>query len=218
MQGMIGRKKGMTQIWDEAGNRIPVTVIEVGPCPVIQVKTKDKEGYDAVQLGFAPQKPKRMSKAEVGHCKKAGLETPYRILHEFKADAGETVKAGDMLTVKNFEGVKFVDIVGITKGHGLQGVIKRWGFRGGPMTHGGHSKRRPGSIGMRQDPGSVRKGHPMAGHMGNVRRTVQNLAVVGIRPEDNVLLVKGSVHGANDGTLYVNKSIQKDIRPRAVKN
>jgi len=217
MQGLIGKKIGMTQMWDKDGVRVPVTVIEAGPCPVVQVKTQENDGYAAVQLGWRPQKASRLSKAEVGHCKKAGLETPYRILHEFKMDEGENVKAGDMLTIANFEGVKFVDIVGITKGRGLQGVIKRWGFRGGPMTHGGHSKRRPGSIGMRQDPGSVRKGHPMAGHMGNVRRTVQNLAVVGIRHADNAILVKGSVHGANDGIVYVNKSIKKVLRPRTVK-
>ena len=217
MQGMIGKKKGMTQVWDDAGNRVPVTVIELGPCPVVQVKTKEKDGYDAVQLGFGPQKAKRMSKAEVEHCKKAGLETPYRILREFKADEGETVKAGDMLTVEMFKDVKFVDIIGTTKGRGFAGVVKRWGFRGGPHGHGGHSKRRPGSIGMRQDPGSVRKGHPMSGHMGDVRRTVQNLAVVGIRPEDNVMLVKGSIHGAVNGTVFVNKSIKKVLRPRTVK-
>lgn len=217
MNGLLGIKKGMTQIWDEAGNRIPVTVIEVGPCPVIQVKTKATDGYDAVQLGFGPQKPQRMSKAEVVHCKKAGVEVPYRTLKEFKADSGEDVKAGDMITVKMFEGVKFVDVAGITKGKGFQGVVKRWGFRGGPKTHGGHSKRRPGSIGMRQDPGSVRKGHPMAGHMGAKRRTTQNLAVVGIREADNALLVKGAVPGANGQMVFVNKSLKKVIRPKVVK-
>jgi len=217
MQGMIGKKKGMTQIWDEAGNRIPVTVIEVGPCPVVQVKTKGNDGYDAVQLGYGPQKPTRMSKAEVEHCKKAGLEKPCRILCEFQADAGESVKAGDVLTVAMFEGVKFVDVVGVTKGRGFAGVVKRWGFHGGAMTHGGHSKRRPGSIGMRQDPGSVRKGHPMSGHMGARRRTTQNLAVAGIRAEDNVLLVKGCVPGANGQTVFVSKSLKKVVRARTVK-
>ena len=125
MQGMIGKKKGMTHIWDAAGNRTPVTVIEVGPCPVIQVKTKEKDGYDAVQLGFGAQKPHRLSKAEVGHCKKAGLEVPYRKLKEFRADNGEAVKAGDVITAKMFEGVTFVDIVGITKGKGFAGVVRR---------------------------------------------------------------------------------------------
>jgi len=217
MKGLIGIKKGMTQIWDEAGNRIPVTVIEVGPCPVVQVKTKATDGYAAVQLGFGPQKPQRLSKAEVKHCAKAGLEVPCRTLKEFEADDGEEVKAGDVLTVKMFEGVKFVDVIGITKGKGFAGVVKRWGFRGGPHGHGGHSKRRPGSIGMRQDPGSVRKGHPMGGHMGSKQRTTQNLAVAGIREADNVILVKGAVPGANGGTVFVNKSLKKVIRPRVVK-
>ncbi|MCL1856070.1 MAG: 50S ribosomal protein L3 [Kiritimatiellaeota bacterium] len=203
----------MTRVWDAEGRHVPVTVIEVGPCPVLQVKTKERDGYEAVQLGFGPQKASRMSKAEVAHCKKAGLETPYRILHEFQADAGESVTPGQMLTVANFEGVKFVDVVGITKGRGFAGVVRRFGFRGGPMTHGGHSKRRAGSIGMRQDPGSVRKGHPMPGHMGVRRRTTQNLAVIAVRPEDNVILVKGAVPGANGGTVYVSKSLKKVVRP-----
>ncbi len=209
MEGLIGKKKGMTQVWDEAGNRVAVTVIEVGPCPVVQVKTAEKDGYDAVQLGYGPQKASRMSKAEVARFEKAGIATPHRTLREFKADAGETVKPGDVITASMFEGVKFVDVIGTSKGRGFQGVMKRWGFAGGPMTHGGHVKRRPGSIGMRQDPGSIDKGHPMPGHMGARRVTTQNLALVSVRPDDNVLLVAGCVPGPQDGLVIVRKSIKK---------
>ena len=212
MQGLIGKKKGMTQIWDEAGNRVAVTVIEVGPCPVVQVKTVEKDGYDAVQLGFGPQKASRMSKAEAARFEKAGLATPYRTLREFKADAGETVKPGDILDASVFDGVKFVDVIGTSKGRGFQGVVKRHGFAGGPLTHGGHTKRRPGSIGMRQDPGSIDKGHPMPGHMGARRVTTQNLALVSVRKDDNILLVAGCVPGPNEGLVIVRKAVKKGAK------
>jgi large subunit ribosomal protein L3 len=209
MEGLIGKKKGMTQIWDDAGNRVAVTVIEVGPCPVVQVKTKANDGYDAVQLGYGPQKASRMNKAETKRFEKAGIETPCRMTREFQADAGESVKPGDVFTAALFEGVKFVDIIGTSKGRGYAGVVRRYGFRGGPMTHGAHNKRRPGSIGMRQDPGSVRKGHKMGGHMGARRVTTQNLALMGVRLEDNVLLVAGAVPGAINGTVIVRKALKK---------
>lgn len=202
----------MTQIWDADGVRVPVTVIEAGPCPVVQVKTTEKDGYEAVQLGWGPQKASRLSKAEVAHCAKAGLETPVRVLREFKADAGEEVKAGDVYTVSVFENIGYVDVIGTSKGHGFQGVMKRWSFQGGPMTHGSHTKRRPGSIGMRQDPGSVEKGHPMPGHMGARRVTTQNLKVVQVRPEQNIILVKGAIPGPNGGMVIVRKSIKKAVK------
>ena len=212
MQGLIGKKIGMTQVWDKDGVRVPVTVVEAGPCPVVQVKTADKDGYDAVQLGFGPQKASRMSKAEAARFEKAGLATPYRTLREFKADAGETVKPGDILDASVFDGVKFVDVIGTSKGRGFQGVVKRHGFAGGPLTHGGHTKRRPGSIGMRQDPGSIDKGHPMPGHMGARRVTTQNLALVSVRKEDNVLLVAGCVPGPNEGLVIVRKAVKKGAK------
>jgi large subunit ribosomal protein L3 len=212
MEGLIGKKIGMTQIWDADGVRVPVTVIEAGPCPVVQVKTTEKDGYEAVQLGWGPQKASRLSKAEVAHCAKAGLETPVRVLREFKADAGEEVKAGDVYTVSVFENIGYVDVIGTSKGHGFQGVMKRWSFQGGPMTHGSHTKRRPGSIGMRQDPGSVEKGHPMPGHMGARRVTTQNLKVVQVRPEQNIILVKGAIPGPNGGMVIVRKSIKKAVK------
>lgn len=210
MEGLIGKKKGMTQIWDAAGNRVAVTVIEVGPCPVVQVKTQANDGYDAVQLGFGPQKASRLNKAEAARYVKAGIETPCRMTREFQADAGESVKPGDVFTAAAvFEGVKFVDVIGTSKGRGYAGVVRRYGFRGGPMTHGAHNKRRPGSIGMRQDPGSVRKGHKMGGHMGDRRVTTQNLALMGVRAEDNVLLVAGAVPGPINGTVIVRKALKK---------
>ena len=212
MEGLIGKKIGMTQIWDADGVRVPVTVIEAGPCPVVQVKTTEKDGYEAVQLGWGSQKASRLSKAEVAHCAKAGLETPVRVLREFKADAGEEVKAGDVYTVSVFENIGYVDVIGTSKGHGFQGVMKRWNFQGGPMTHGSHTKRRPGSIGMRQDPGSVEKGHPMPGHMGARRVTTQNLKVVQVRPEQNIILVKGAIPGPNGGMVIVRKSIKKAVK------
>jgi len=210
MEGLIGKKKGMTLVWDEAGNRIAVTVIEAGPCPVVQIKTKERDGYVAAQLGFGPQKASRLSKAQVARFAKAGIETPCRITREFKFDEGKEVKAGDVLTVADvFDGVEYVDVVGTSKGRGFAGVVRRFGFKGGPMTHGGNNKRRPGSIGMRQDPGNVRKGMPMAGHMGAKRVTTQNLALVGIRAEDNVLLVAGAVPGPVNGTVIVRKALKK---------
>ena len=212
MQGLIGKKIGMTQIWDKDGVRVPVTVVEAGPCPVVQVKTADKDGYDAVQLGFGPQKASRMSKAEAARFEKAGLATPYRTLREFKADAGEEVKPGQVFDVKLFEGVEFVDVIATSKGRGFLGVVARHGFAGGPHTHGGHVKRRPGSIGMRQSPGAVEKGHPMGGHTGDRRTTVQNLRLAGIRPEANVLLVKGSVPGANGSLVIVRKALKKAVK------
>ena len=212
MQGLIGKKKGMTQIWDDAGNRVAVTVIEVGPCPVVQVKTLEKDGYEAVQLGFGPQKASRMTKAEAARFAKVGIDTPYRTLREFKADPGETVKPGDILDASVFEGVQFVDVIGTSKGRGFQGVVKRHGFAGGPLTHGGHTKRRPGSIGMRQDPGSIDKGHPMPGHMGARRVTTQNLALVSVRKDDNILLVAGCVPGPRDGLVIVRKAVKKAVK------
>lgn len=209
MEGLIGKKKGMTQVWDKSGNRVSVTVIEVGPCPVVQVKTLERDGYAAVQLGFGPQKASRLPKAEVARFAKAGIETPCRITREFQADEGEAVKAGDILTAAIFEGVGFVDVIGTSKGKGFAGVVRRYGFRGGPMTHGAHNKRRPGSIGMRQDPGSVRKGHKMGGHMGNRRVTTQNLQLVDVRPTDNLVLVAGAVPGPVNGTVIVRKALKK---------
>ena len=197
----------MTQIWDADGVRVPVTVIEAGPCPVVQVKTTEKDGYEAVQLGWGPQKASRLSKAEVAHCAKAGLETPVRVLREFKADAGEEVKAGDVYTVSVFENIGYVDVIGTSKGHGFQGVVKRHNFGGvGQATHGQHNRaRKPGSIGACSYPAKVFKGLRMGGQMGNARVTTHNLQVLKVIPEHNLLVIKGSVPGYNGSIVIIEK-------------
>ena len=207
MEGLIGKKIGMPQVYDADGKRTCVTVIEVGPCPVVQLKTLEKDGYEAAQLGFGPQKAKRLAKAQQKHFEKAGVET-MRMLKEFALDEGETVEVGKAITVANFEGVKYVDVTGVTKGRGFAGVIKRYGFAGGNMTHGGHSKRRTGGLAARDLPGWIEKGKKMPGHMGDVNRKNINLEVVQIRPEDNAILVKGSIPGARNGLVFVRKSLK----------
>ena len=208
MEGLIGKKVGMTQVFVD-GKRICVTVLEVGPCPVVQVKTLEKDGYVAAQLGFGEQKKQRLTKAVAGHQEKTGglTDKKVRVLKEFALDEGETVKAGDVLTVSNFEGVKYVDVTGTTKGKGFAGVLKRYLFAGGNLTHGGHSKRRTGGLAARDLPGWIEKGKKMPGHMGDVTRTAVNLEVVQIRPEDNAILVKGSPPGARNGTVIIRKSL-----------
>ena len=210
MEGLIGKKIGMTQVFDADGKRTTVTVIELGPCPVVQVKTLENDGYVAAQVGFGAQKASRLAKAQVKHFEKAGVET-MKVLKEFALDAGEEVKAGDAITVANFEGVKYVDVTGMTKGKGFAGVLKKWGFAGGNMTHGGHSKRRTGGLAARDLPGWIEKGKKMPGHMGDVNRKAQNLEVVQIRPEDNAILVKGSVPGARNGIVIVRKSLKNNV-------
>ena len=208
MEGLIGRKVGMTQVYDDQGHQIAVTVIEAGPCPVVQVKTPDTDGYRAAQLGFDEQKPKRLTKAMVKHFEKAGVK-PCKVTKEFALDEGEEVKAGDAVTVSMFDGVKYVDVTGVTKGRGFAGVFRRYRIGGGPMTHGGHSKRRIGSIGARDLPGWVEKGKRMPGHMGAVNRKARNLAVVQVRGEDNLLLVAGAVPGPKGGVVIIRKALKK---------
>lgn len=211
MEGLIGKKVGMTQVFDAEGKRTCVTVIEVGPCPVVQVKTLEKDGYVAAQIGFGEQKVQRLTKAVAGHIKKTGgLESGLKMLKEFAPDAGEEVKVGDVLTVKNFEGVKYVSVTGVTKGRGFAGVLKRYNFAGGNMTHGGHSKRRTGGLAARDLPGWIEKGKKMPGHMGDVNRTIPNLEVVQIRPEDNAILVKGSIPGCRNGVVIVRKALKNN--------
>ncbi len=216
MEGLIGKKVGMTQVYDADGVRTCVTVIEAGPCPVVQLKTAEKDGYVAAQLGFGEQKVKRLTKAVAGHLKKTGgLEGGLKVLKEFALDDGEEVKVGDVITVKNFEGVRSVDVSGVTKGKGFAGVIKRYGFAGGNMTHGGHSKRRTGGLAARDLPGWIEKGKKMPGHMGAVNRTAVNLEIVAIRPEDNAILVKGSIPGARNGIVFVRKSLKNNVKKGA---
>ena len=210
MEGLIGKKIGMTQVYDADGKRTCVTVVEVGPCPVVQLKTLEKDGYEAAQLSFGVQKASRVAKAQQKHFEKAGVECA-RVLKEFKMDeADKELKVGDKLTVANFEGVKYVDVTGVTKGKGFAGVIKRYGFAGGNMTHGGHSKRRTGGLAARDLPGWIEKGKKMPGHMGDVNRKAINLEVVQIRPEDNAILVKGSIPGARNGVVIIRKSLKNN--------
>lgn len=202
MPGLLGKKIGMTSVFSADGKNVPCTVIEAGPCVVTQVKTVAKDGYAALQLGFQEAKESRTTKPMKGHFKKAGT-TPKRHLAEFKFD--EEYALGDTITVDIFEGVQFVDVVGTSKGHGFQGVVKRHGFGGvGQTTHGQDDRaRKPGAIGACSYPAQVFKGMRMGGHMGCDRVTTQNLKVLKVIPEHNLILVKGSVAGFNGSTVLV---------------
>ncbi len=206
MSGIIGKKVGMTSIFDENGKNIPVTVILAGPNYVTQVRTKEVDGYDAVQLGFDDKKEKNTPKALKGHFEKAGVSPKKRVV-EFQ-DFEKEVKLGDEIRVEDlFSEGEFVDVSGISKGKGFQGVVKRHGFAGvGQATHGQHNRlRAPGSIGASSDPSRVFKGMRMAGHMGNEKVTVQNLKVMKVIPEKNLLIVKGSVPGHKNAYLIIKK-------------
>jgi len=200
---LLGKKLGMTQVYDAQNVLVPVTVVEAGPCPVVQVKTVATDGYNAVQLGFAAKKTKNASKAELAHAKKAGLETAPRELSEVRLAEAPTVKAGDVVTVAAFTEGQTIDVIGISKGKGFAGVVKKGHAAGGPASHGSMFHRRIGSIGMRQTPGRSWKNQLMPGHLGSERRTVQNLRVVKIVADKNLLLVKGSIPGANGDTVIV---------------
>ena len=205
MPGLIGKKIGMTSVFGADGKNIPCTVIEAGPCVVTQIRTVEKDGYAAVQLAYDEISEKHASKALKGHFEKAGT-TPKRKLVEFKADFAQDLKLGDTLTVADiFDGVQFVDVVGTSKGKGFQGVVKRHGFAGvGGQTHGQHNRlRHPGSLGACSWPSRVFKGTRMAGHMGNQRVTVINLEVIKVMPENNLIVVKGSVPGAKGSYVIV---------------
>ena len=208
MQGLIGKKLGMTQIFDKDGANVAVTVVEAGPCPVVQKKTNDIDGYEAVQLGFLETRESRVTKPMLGKFKKAGV-TPCKFLAEFKIDAGEEVKEGDSVTTSIFEEDIFLDVTGVTKGRGFQGVVKRHNMAGGRMTHGGHSKRRVGSIGQCSYPARVAKGQRMPGHMGAAKVTQQNLKLVSIRGDENLLLIKGAIPGATGSVVIVRKALKK---------
>lgn len=196
---LIGKKLGMTQFFHE-GSLLPVTVVEAGPCPVSKICTEEKEGYRSVQIAFSEQKSTRLSAAELGHLRKAGLDAHTHLL-EIKTE--NDYKLGDVLDVSIFQQGDFVDAIGTTKGHGFQGVMKRWGFAGGPASHGSMFHRRGGGYGCRQEPGEVRKNRKMPGQMGGVRRTVQNLQVVAVYPEKNIILIKGSFAGSMGSLVFI---------------
>lgn len=209
MKGLIGKKIGMTQVYNDQGVRVPVTVIEAGPCPIVQVKTEEKDGYSAVQMGFGEQKASRLSKAEATRFEKAGVPV-CRTIKEFGLDEGDAPKAGDTVTLDIFKDVKYVNVSGVSKGLGFMGVMRKWGMKGGPIRHGSHTKRRIGSIGARDLPGWVHKGKRMPGDKGAENRKALNLTVVQLRAEENLILVEGSVPGPKNGLVYVTKALRKN--------
>ena len=205
MPGLIGKKVGMTRIFNDDGVQVPVTVIEAGPCPVVMVRSDDADGYTAVQVGFGAQKAKRASKAEVGHAAKAGLEAAPQLMREFTPDNGEVYEVGQELTVALFEAGDRIKITGRSKGKGFQGVVKRYGFAGRPASHGHPMSRTPGSMGPGTDPSRVIKGKKLPGRMGGARTTIRNLQVVRVDGERNLLFVKGGVPGARNSYLLISK-------------
>ena len=199
----------MSQVYDDENNLVPVTIIEAGPCPVLQVKTLEKDGYSAIQIGFNPKgkSPNKSNRCSRGHAKKAGVE-PQQIAQEIRCNNEHEYEQGNVITVENFKDIKLVDVISKTKGKGFQGVVKRWNFAGGPASHGSMFHRRGGSYGLCQWPGRVFKNKKMPGHMGDVSRTTQNLKVVKILPDKNLVLVKGSVPG-HKGSLITLRVAKK---------
>ena len=207
-KGIIGKKLGMTQIFDEVGNVIPVTLIEAGPCEIAQKKTKENDGYDAVQLAYCEAKEKHLTKAELGHFKKAGI-SPKRHLKEFRFADCAAYEVGATISVDTFAAGEKVDITGISKGHGYSGVVKRWNFAVLRMTHGtGPVHRTGGSMGMNSTPSRIHKNKKMAGQYGNEQVTVQNLKIVKIDAEKNLLAIKGAIPGAKDGIVFIRDSVK----------
>ena len=210
MTGLIGKKLGMTQIYNTEGNVIPVTVVQTGPCIVVQKKEMASDGYTALQVGFGIKKAQRVNKAARGHMAKAG-KGAFEVLKEFRLEdvsqyeVGQEIKVADLFKVGDR-----IDVSGISKGHGFTGVIKRWSFAGFPGSHGTHEYfRHGGSIGNRSYPGRVRKGKKMAGHWGNEQVSTQNLEVIDIRPEENLMLVRGAVPGAKRGVVILHPAIKR---------
>ena len=205
MPGLIGKKIGMTRIFDETGAQVPVTVIEAGPCPVVQVRSDEQAGLRQVQLGFGAQRAKRATRAEVGHAAKAGLEAAPTLMREFTMVDGEEYEVGQQLTVSVFEAGDRVKVTGDSKGRGFQGVVKRHGFAGRPGGHGHPMSRNPGSIGPGTNPSRTIKGKKLPGRMGGTRTTIRNLQVVRVDDERNLLFVKGGVPGARNGYVLISK-------------
>ena len=206
LKGLIGRKIGMTQIFDESGRAIPVTLLEAGPCFVSQVKNAETDGYSAVQLAFGETKPKRLSKAELGHLKTNNLP-PVRVLREFRTKKLEDINPGDELKASVFATGEYVDVIGTSKGKGFAGAMKRHGFHGGPASHGQSDRQRsPGSSGSGTTPGRVYKGKRRPGHMGDVQVTSSHIRIAMVDPERNLIAVQGSVPGAKGGTVVIKEA------------
>jgi large subunit ribosomal protein L3 len=202
--GLIGKKLGMTGLFTSEGKNIPVTAVQVGPCVVTQIKTVAKDGYNALQLGFGEKKKSRLTKAMKGHLKKSG-QTRFSCLREVSVNDPSEYGLGQTINIDIFDIGETIDVTGTTKGRGFSGVIKRHGFHGGKKTHGSHSHRIPGSIGCSAWPAKVIKGKKMPGQYGNIKKTVRNLEIVDIRPEENLILIKGAIPGSKNGIVEVKK-------------
>ena len=207
-KGLIGKKLGITQVFSADDAAVPVTVIEVGPCVITQKKTEEIDGYNAIQLGFGRAKQKNVTRPIQGHLRKADKGF-FRVLREFRMISPDDYEVGEELKADIFKEGDYVDVVGKSKGRGFAGVIKRHGFKGGKATHGSMFHRAPGSMGASADPSKVFKGKKLPGHMGNSRKTVQNLMIVGVKPDKNLILVKGSVPGSRNSIVLVKSAIKK---------
>ena len=208
IQGILGKKLGMTQVFVADGRRIPVTVVEAGPCTVVQKKTESTDGYNALQVGFEAKKSHRVNKPMMGHFKKAD-QGAFTTLRELATDNADEYQVGDQITCDSvFKAGDIVDVTGTSKGKGFQGVIKRWGFSGGRATHGSKCHRGTGSIGMSASPARVHRGKKMPGQMGNARVTQQNLEIVEVRADQNLILVKGAIPGPNQGLVLIRKCVK----------
>lgn len=207
MKGLIGKKLGMTQIFDDEGRRIPVTVVEAGPCVVIQKKTVAKDGYNAIQVGFAAKDLARSNRPLMGHCKTAA-QGAFSYLRELRLDDIDQYNVGDTISADIFDVGEIIDVTGTSIGKGFQGVVKRWGFKGGRSTHGSRFHRAPGSIGCSATPARVFKNKKMPGQMGNERVTVQNLQIARVDASDNLLLIKGAVPGSTNGLVLIRNSVK----------
>lgn len=205
MKAILGKKVGMTQIFTEEGNVVPVTVVEAGPCVVVAKKTIESDGYNAIQVGFGAVKENRVNKPEAGHFKKTGVEMR-KVLREFRTDDVESYEIGQEIKADVFENGDIIDVTGTSKGKGYAGAIKRYGQHRGPMAHGSKYHRGHGSMGTRV--AKVYKGHHMPGHLGNVKKTIQNLRIVGVDAERNMLLIRGSIPGANGQVVTVKKAVK----------
>ena len=205
VNALIGKKLGMSQLFSPDGEVTPVTVIQAGPCTVTQIKSVDSDGYNAVQLGFGEKKPQRTNKPSLGHFKKSG-RGPFAVLREVRVDYVGEFELGQEVSADIFQVGELVHVVGRSKGKGFAGTIKRWNFSRGPMSHGGMNKRPPGSIGCSASPSRVIKGRKMPGQMGNRMTTVKGLMVVDVRPEENIILIRGAVPGGRNGVVFIKKS------------
>jgi len=213
MKGILGKKLGMTHVYDAEGHQVPVTVVEAGPCTVLALRTRERHGYSAVQLGFGTRAVRNVTRPIRGHLAAANRQdAPPACIREIRLNEDPDCEVGQELSADVFGPDDFVDVTGRSKGRGFQGVVKRWRFGGGRASHGGGWTRRPGSIGCCVDPGKVYKGRKMPGQMGNVRRTAQNCKIVEVRPDDNLLLIRGAIPGPNGGALIIRSARKKSSK------